>query len=188
MRQDRLFLSPLAKVFQSTHLVWGATIECLLLAFIFAISIHAPRVRCDAGLQPCFNLISYFNPRTSCEVRLYTSFLLKFWIVFQSTHLVWGATCVLTRRGNIRNISIHAPRVRCDPQQYCNITSRYHFNPRTSCEVRLVRRDVPVLDLAFQSTHLVWGATLIFGIIIFFSPISIHAPRVRCDKLVIVTS
>ena len=58
------------------------------------------------------------------------------------------------------NISIHAPRVRCDG--FNNSTMPHtliNFNPRTSCEVR------PKIG------KIVGGD----------ATISIHAPRVRCD-------
>ena len=57
-------------------------------------------------------------------------------------------------------ISIHAPRVRCDIGPYELVSQIKNFNPRTSCEVRLLTNtDAP--------------AVLV---------ISIHAPRVRCDS------
>ena len=34
------------------------------------ISIHAPRVRCDESFSIECTVLQYFNPRTSCEVRL----------------------------------------------------------------------------------------------------------------------
>ena len=78
--------------FQSTHLLRGATEDLMLTGLTVPISIHAPLARCD----PCFNLQlspdSYFNPRTSCEVRLWTRQASSF----------------------INQISIHAPLARCD--------------------------------------------------------------------------
>ena len=52
------------------------------------ISIHAPRVRCDD--YECNRSLEsdYFNPRTSCEVRLKQMAVRGDIIVFQSTHLV----------------------------------------------------------------------------------------------------
>ena len=101
---------------------------------------------------------------------------------FQSTHPVWGAThlqgqsffatgyfnprtpCgVRRRRYRSRRgwcgISIHAPRVGCDDfnvgwLQHCGL---------------------------FQSTHPVWGATIMSELIDLTGKISIHAPRVGCD-------
>ena len=53
------------------------------------ISIHAPRVRCDFFVfrRGCrYNI--HFNPRTSCEVRHKISFDISWLFLFQSTHLV----------------------------------------------------------------------------------------------------
>ena len=94
--------------------MWGATIAHGVCGFCCGISIHAPRVGCDADLcdvevvhdisihaprvgcdlasiQVSSSTI-YFNPRTPCGVRLYN--LLGFVLTgtFQSTHPVWGAT------------------------------------------------------------------------------------------------
>ena len=126
-----------------------------------AISIHAPRVRCDRLLD-CLLLPS---------------------LSFQSTHLVWGATCIVSispvswlyfnprtscevRHGEfvapceVFYISIHAPRVRCDQHAGISVADNENFNPRTSCEVRL-RMSAFVREI---------------------KDISIHAPRVRCDS------
>ena len=49
-------------------------------AVSLAISIHAPRVRCDLNYGDTVTLEINFNPRTSCEVRQqkYRSFLFIF--------------------------------------------------------------------------------------------------------------
>ena len=125
------------------------------------ISIHAPRVRCDT-LPPyyvtCYN---YFNPRTSCEVRHISvdDMLLK--TVFQSTHLVWGATFLLLFRAPMRIFqSTHLVW-----GATYNVIGGYmhalYFNPRTSCEVRHQYLKKIENGQGFQSTHLVWGATCI---------------------------
>ncbi len=102
-------------LFQSTHLVWGATpAENSAVYGRYAISIHAPRVRCDKINVAQQEKYNYFNPRTSCEVRLSgtTSFICIYYI------------------------SIHAPRVRCDLRACIRRIGYLNFNPRTSCEVR----------------------------------------------------
>ena len=102
-------------IFQSTHLVWGATAEVLCLYVSIRISIHAPRVRCDSGRSSRLSLhdISIHAPRVRCDF-------------------------AATTNDSIFLISIHAPRVRCD----CSIGQS------------------ATRSLKFQSTHLVWGATL----------------------------
>ena len=56
---------------------------------------------------------------------------------FQFTHPVWGATLLLSYFALQVGVSIHAPRVGCDPEL----------------------RYFSVGLLAFQFTHPVWGAT-----------------------------
>ena len=123
-------------IFQSTHLVWGATSMWQGFYEVVCISIHAPRVRCDLQWYTKLLVEVYFNPRTSCEVRPDCYRLLQWTCRFQSTHLVWGATRIGHNKRWIRHISIHAPRVRCDPQAFLTQLRYCHFNPRTSCEVR----------------------------------------------------
>ena len=146
--------------FQSTHPVWGAT---------KAVGggpdkggDFNPRTPCGVRPQPQWAItrMANFNPRTPCGVR----------------HL--------RPHGNVQIplISIHAPRVGCDPQLQSPGGSRG----------------------GFQSTHPVWGATTAaiarYSSLMNFNPrtpcgvrhsgalgvvhptvISIHAPRVGCD-------
>ena len=79
------------------------------------ISIHAPHARCDRSTCLICSYISDFNPRTSCEVRHNTGQPQDNTDIFQSTHLMRGATL--------------------QPSLPCLTVS--YFNPRTSCEVRL---------------------------------------------------
>ena len=53
------------------------------------------------------------------------------------------------------NISIHAPRVRCDLRLKERKLKIFNFNPRTSCEVRHIVYSQFYIDKIFQSTHLV---------------------------------
>ncbi len=119
--------------FQSTHLVWGATIGLSLLISRKKISIHAPRVRCDVYNMTIDDVLFNFNPRTSCEVRP-----LK-----KST------------------LQLFNPRTSCEVRLSGGRSKKKHsyFNPRTSCEVRHTIQIRIDGDLKFQSTHLVWGAT-----------------------------
>ncbi len=140
------------EVRHSNDTTWGDNLS---------ISIHAPRVRCDDISPKRWYSIYNFNPRTSCEVRLHGRYLPIIHLLFQSTHLVWGATYTSFCPETGRQISIHAPRVRCD-----------------------LLLPLPILIFVFQSTHLVWGATLLQRRYFNISYISIHAPRVRCDVIV----
>ena len=57
------------------------------------------------------------------------------------------------------HISIHAPLARCDTWNLAEKMRCMHFNPRTSCEVRQDFGNSVLSMIAFQSTHLLRGAT-----------------------------
>ena len=101
------------------------------------ISIHAPRVGCDSSIQFLAGLVHDFNPRTPCGVR----------------------------PGAAHQVPLPTK----------------HFNPRTPCGVRPRQEELVWQEKKFQSTHPVWGATSVLGIYGAVQPISIHAPRVGCD-------
>ena len=101
-----------------------------------------------------------FNPRTSYEVRLRRSMAFISSTIFQSTHLLRGAT--LSDMGiEVEDIiSIHAPLTRCDP--LCcgpvgHVVISIHA-PLTRCDWNPWQA-VPVTT-TFQSTHLLRGATV----------------------------
>ena len=103
----------------------------------------------------------YFNPRTSCEVRPKFNY----------------------RSHPAYQISIHAPRVRCDNIVFCKRYFKHNFNPRTSCEVR---PDVVFRKRYFKHnfnprTSCEVRRTNNLSAILPLT-ISIHAPRVRCDR------
>ena len=152
---------PRCAPFQSTHPVWGATNSVVASPVYTDISIHAPRVGCDevCQLQRCRSLvISIHAPRVGCDER------------YHPTH------------GAILHISIHAPRVGCDACP--GLASRWaeDFNPRTPCGVRQKAHQLVEELTKFQSTHPVWGATLWAVSCSGAAGISIHAPRVGCDR------
>ena len=172
------------------------------------ISIHAPRVGCDAPLYstkgaethdfnprtPCgvrrFRqgvrrlLICYFNPRTPCGVRPgRPEHGAGFWKISIHAPRV-GCDSRWSAAEGDRRISIHAPRVGCDTSVAAEIRSSTDFNPRTPCGVRLGGVPISHPFDQFQSTHPVWGATLTAPITVQLTPtISIHAPRVGCDRI-----
>ena len=140
-------------LFQSTHPVWGATSSGPPPLVLHVISIHAPRVGCDRRRLTPRASSGNFNPRTPCGVRRSSG---KDWPAtskFQSTHPVWGATCLDARLRRGQDISIHAPRVGCDCRAQQNQGFVEYFNPRTPCGVRQqiytryeVNRCVPCTD------------------------------------------
>ena len=106
----------------------------------------------------------------------------------------------------VQCISIHAPRVGCDLAVITVAASSSYFNPRTPCGVRRPHKWDEYMKILFQSTHPVWGATwwafsMPSSIWLFQSThpvwgatsnqvagycrqeISIHAPRVGCDRV-----
>ena len=146
--------------FQSTHLVWGATWISISRDTFFNISIHAPRVRCDIWPIKCINVLTYFNPRTSCEVRHLLYFLYLQLEAYFNPRTSCEVRLIQPGIGEIfLQISIHAPRVRCDFCILFSIKFINNFNPRTSCEVRHYKMNSDYPSQIFQSTHLVWGAT-----------------------------
>ena len=79
-------------------------------------------------------------------------------------------------------LSIHTPHLGCDLlRQHSRYILCSYFNPRTPCGVR--RKALPngVRFQIFQSTHPMWGATVLRVITRCNTLISIHAPHVGCD-------
>ena len=101
--------------FQSTHPVWGATLQHNGEYVRLVISIHAPRVGCDDAGFPHLpsGIISIHAPRVGCDLAR-TRLSAVNWSIFQSTHPVWGATHYGLQLLKLKIISIHAPRVGCD--------------------------------------------------------------------------
>ena len=151
----------------------------------FFISIHAPRVGCDAASDAGFPRGINFNPRTPGGVRLCARQLGgRKAVRFQSTHPGWGATKYRHSLGwayvyfnprtpggvrlsarffvssSMIEISIHAPRVGCDPAlKTDNIQAPFIsiHAPRVGCDgCSISYSSCPV---TFQSTHPGWGAT-----------------------------
>ena len=102
--------------------------------------------------------------------------------LFQFTHPVWGATVVVVGVGAVFDVSIHAPRVGCDWTLKMISVTLGCFNSRTPCGVRRIKGFKEFLDVQFQFTHPVWGATVICGCPTSIRSVSIHAPRVGCDN------
>ena len=100
--------------FQSTHLLRGATLLRIAGRQHRCISIHAPLARCDRCDQQVLYRHIDFNPRTSCEVRHPSGYRHRYTKIFQSTHLLRGATQRQCERCRRQKISIHAPLARCD--------------------------------------------------------------------------
>ena len=170
-------------MFQFTHPVWGATASLACLASsgrcfnsrtpcgvrldaeecaldVWWVSIHAPRVGCDTTSRLASGLVT----------------------LFQFTHPVWGAT---------EFIGIHKkPSTGFNSRTPCGVRPPIFdgrgrtkcFNSRTPCGVRLGDAFKSVRQPLFQFTHPVWGATHPKLVPCSFTLVSIHAPRVGCDR------
>ena len=80
------------RIFQSTLLMRGATLEVLEHDLAVFISIHAPHARSDLHQRGHQEHQRYFNPRSSCEERLDFIVQVSNFVAFQSTLLMRGAT------------------------------------------------------------------------------------------------
>ena len=151
-----------AEEFQSTHPVWGATVT---------LAIDSPRESIFQSTHPVWgatsaayghgkgSVISIHAPRVGCDFLSTSAEPLA--LEFQSTHPVWGATSRRASRSDDTPIFQSTHPVWGATVKRFSIHSRNHnFNPRTPCGVRLC------------STSRTTMAT----------PISIHAPRVGCDR------
>ena len=160
VRQPPRSSSRRIRSFQFTHPVWGATSPDIRRQYYALVSIHAPRVGCDASRlsrrtswrsfnsrTPCgvrrrcvLSLLGWgcFNSRTPCGVRQFPTMFNDLVDLFQFTHPVWGATYVALF-----------------------LAGQLSFNSRTPCGVRRLTPSDEIQSML----------------------VSIHAPRVGCDGL-----
>ena len=124
--------------FQSTHPMRGATHSEPKKGQI--IRNFNPRTPCEVrhNSERSDKQKNNFNPRTPCEVRpgVRPTVIYFFGISIHAPH----ARCdkyEIEKSLSTFLISIHAPHARCDWYRYFGTVLRYHFNPRTPCEVRL---------------------------------------------------
>ena len=124
-------------LFQSTHLLRGATVDEHSFGGRKGISIHAPLTRCDKSNKRVYDyaLISIHAPLTRCD-----------------TNQV-GAV-------KYDRISIHAPLTRCDSCNYLKLQWIFPFQSTHLLRGATIAA-VPLSpgSFSFQSTHLLRGAT-----------------------------
>ena len=96
--------------FQSTLPARGATTQRYVLAYLFPISIHAPREGSDAARRARRSQGYYFNPRSPRGERPLAFDHQTAVSVFQSTLPARGATIAMVLQACLCPISIHAPR------------------------------------------------------------------------------
>ena len=126
----------MAKIFQSTHPLWGGTPRHQGWGQCGLISIHPPLVGWDAMTPASGTPPMYFNPPTPCGVGPDDLPALCQVGIFQSTHPLWGGT------GKSKPLRF-AP----------------YFNPPTPCGVGPVNGALALSAGVFQSTHPLWGGT-----------------------------
>ena len=146
------------------------------------ISIHAPRMGCDASALAKVSRYSYFNPRTPYGVRPCDYYGRERDRAISIHAPRMGCdTSHYQRRQRWRAISIHAPRMGCDKRYFTQPNAQLYFNPRTPYGVRPESVYQGWTSDKFQSTHPVWGATINIDHQLAIFRISIHAPRMGCD-------
>ena len=120
-----------------------------------------PRAPCGARLAYTlhFSSKSYFNPRAPCGARLALPAGFPFFVTFQSTRPVRGATRPGSPAHADLEISIHAPRAGRDAAVQPGGRGPCDFNPRAPCGARRYRRFLYNEIPKFQSTRPVRGAT-----------------------------
>ena len=126
-------------IFQSTHPGWGATLPA-------SRRLRQPQnfnPRTPGGVRPSSSNASMSSkkfqsthPGWGATIILITT---KRWLLlFQSTHPGWGATSETGGVAGSWSISIHAPRVGCDPiaiPGYVQIDNISIHAPRVGCDL-----------------------------------------------------
>ena len=142
---------------------WGATETLKVAAACHRISIHAPAWEATSPAFTSAPASTYFNPRSRM-----------------------GSDRLLTIVKIFIGISIHAPRMGSDRQRRRIRHTTIHFNPRPPHGERRKIHNLAVSDIVFQSTLPAWGATTLFQTGKHSIRISIHAPRMGSDLLMLV--
>ena len=125
-----------------------------------------------------------FNSRTPRGVRHPQDRLLPLLQEFQFTHPAWGATLIRARQAAVHEaVSIHAPRVGCDQPLQRLIALVQSFNSRTPRGVRLHNSAIyRCASGSFNSRTPRGVRPKVTEGRIAYVTVSIHAPRVGCDK------
>ena len=157
-RRSPCFFWPMARKFQSTLPLRGATCSCFPLRVVTEISIHAPLAGSDARGPP----------KKSVDI-------------FQSTLPLRGATAQHDLRRPCHRISIHAPLAGSDWFLTIFYLLPTNFNPRSPCGERRAGNGGRADARGFQSTLPLRGATLFTVRDCGARLISIHAPLAGSD-------
>ena len=98
---------------------------------------------------------------------------------------MWGATLHAQLLCCRIRVSIHAPRVGGDAGAPIVLQDIFGFNPRPPCGGRPIRCQACAVVTLFQSTPPVWGATIDRCELTPLLKVSIHAPRVGGDRIIL---
>ena len=151
--------TPSINPFQSTLPVRGATNACAFCDNECKISIHAPRAGSDPELKLLHHIanISIHAPRAGSDD--VCAIIHRIQYQFQSTLPVRGATIRIVSGPLIGKISIHAPRAGSDTLTPEATIEPTDFNPRSPCGERRDAAQEHEVEMLFQSTLPVRGAT-----------------------------
>ena len=155
----------------------------------------------------CCSGYVYFNPRTPCGVRHSSTTVPNRIYLFQSTHPMRGATIVHHKVYLTPEFQSTHPMRGATKFEVVSYRAIYNFNPRTPCGVRheaiqLQKEYAAIsihaphagcdgiyiiksgINLLFQSTHPMRGATIYICHKYGGKEISIHAPHAGCDAAI----
>ena len=137
----------------------------------------------DNKLQPEFNSVTDFNPRSPHGERRYGNMFFCFLYIISIHAPRMGSDSERRKVVIMPIISIHAPRMGSDPHRPIHHVTLSYFNPRSPHGERLhkLRRDNSQSE--FQSTLPAWGATRMYAESGSMIRISIHAPRMGSDTV-----
>ena len=126
-----------------------------------------PRTPCGVrqGSSIAITARGHFNPRTPCGVRRSCHAIFLFYLLFQSTHPLRGATHPALCRCKVAEISIHAPARGATRSATTGAHTFRHFNPRTreGCDLGSPRRRAMERFISIHAPAR--GATIIRGAI-----------------------
>ena len=167
--------------FQFTHPVWGAT-SAVCLPHPISASFNS-RTPCGVRPERCKAMLSkekfqFTHPVWGATRAPRTK---RTTDAFQFTHPVWGAT-ISARRLERSYVFQFTHPVWGATQQSHHFWRLDCFNSRTPCGVRRRPSLSSLRSSKFQFTHPVWGATDKNRSRFSDMRVSIHAPRVGCDK------
>ena len=145
----------MARAFQSTRPMRGATSIVCPSSLIGVVSIHAPHAGRDDNRRYSVFPALCFNPRAPCGARPVTMPIRSRTRGF-NPRAPCGARLACDMMGESPlQVSIHAPHAGRDPSGYTYASSGFRFNPRAPCGARLITMLIDVLspDVSIHAPH-----------------------------------